>query len=218
MNKVVIGIIALSAIILIGGIFLFSSGEQATQETIAKVQATTAITETDQVKGTQNAAAILIEYSDFQCPACTRYHSFVNQAMEEFGSEIQVVFRHFPLTQIHPNAELAARAAEAAGKQGKFWEMHDLLFDLRDEWSNEANPQDFFLEYAQSLNLDIEEFKTDLDSPEVKDKVTQDYQSGLQLGVNATPTFFLNGTKLQNPRTYEEFKTLLQSATAENQP
>ena len=115
------------------------------------------------------------------------------------------------------NAEAAARAAEAAGKQGKFWEMHDLLFDLQDEWSQEKNAKDKFLEYAQSLDLDLDQFEADIDSKEVKDKVTQDYQSGLRLGVNSTPTFFLNGLKLQNPETYEEFKNLIESSIEQSQ-
>jgi protein-disulfide isomerase len=141
----------------------------------------------------------------------------VNQLAEELGQDIKIAFRHYPLSQLHKNAELAARAAEAAAKQDKFWEMHDLLFKLQDEWAEERNVEDKFTEYAQSLELDLEQFTTDLDSKQVKDKVTSDYQSGLKLGVNSTPTFFLNGQRLQNPQTYDEFKNLIQSSIEQSQ-
>ena len=122
------------------------------------------------------------------------------------------MYRHFPLRNIHPNADLAARAAEAAGRQGKFWEMHDLIFEHQKEWADQKDARELFVQYAQSLNLDIEQFWVDVDSSEIKDKIDIDSKSGLNFEVNATPTFFLNGEKLQNPRNYEEFKSLIQAA------
>ncbi len=155
---------------------------------------------------------VLIEYSDFQCPACGVYYPIIKALQQEFGESIVFVYRHFPLRQIHANADLAARSAEAAGKQGKFWEMHDMIFENQKDWASQSNAKKSMIEYAQSLNLDAERFKTDLDSKEVKEKVNNDYLSGIQAKVNAVPTFFLNGTKLQNPESYEEFKKLLEEA------
>ncbi len=170
------------------------------------------ISVSDQIKWNREAKVVLIEYSDFQCPACAAYYSVLKQVAADFKSDVAFVYRHFPLRQIHQNSELAARAAEAAGKQGKFWEMHDLLFENQKEWSGEKKAEELFKRYAVSLNLNVEQFGTDIDSQEIKDKVNNDYRSGVSFGINATPTFFLNGEKLQNPRTYEEFKSLLQKA------
>ena len=168
------------------------------------------INENDWISGNQESEISLIEYSDFQCPACGTYFPIVKQLVEEFGDQIRLVYRHFPLTQIHQNAQLAAQAAEAAGKQNKFWAMHDVIFENQKEWSEKKNAKELFIQYAQDLSLDVEQFKNDLDSQEVKEKVANDYQSGISAGVNATPTFFLNGKKLKNPRSYKEFKKEIQ--------
>lgn len=169
------------------------------------------ISPSDWSKGNAEAKVVLVEYSDFQCPACGTYYSLVKQLNKEFVEKIQFAYRHFPLKQIHLNAELAARAAEAAGRQDKFWEMHDLIFEKQNEWSNLRNAKDSFARYAQLLNLDVERFNKDLDSKEIKEKVEGDYQSGIRSVVNSTPTFFLNDIKLQNPRSYEDFRNLIQS-------
>lgn len=166
---------------------------------------------TDNSKGNSESSVVLVEYSDFQCPACGAYYPLLKALVEEFGSEMQFVYRHFPLPQ-HQHAELAGRAAEAAGQQGKFWEMHDLIFENQQSWTNLRNSEETFTQYAVQLGLDMEKFKTDLDSKELKEKVRGDYSSGLSSGVNSTPTFFLNGVKLQNPRSYEEFRNAILNA------
>lgn len=170
------------------------------------------ISSSDWVKGNSESKIVLVEYSDFQCPACGVYHPVVKQLVEEFGSDIAFVYRQFPLRQIHPNADLAARVTESAGVQGKFWEMHDLLFENQQEWSNQKNAVDNFVKYAESLGLESEQFKRDIDSKEVKQKVNEDYNGGVLLKVSGTPTFFLNGKKLQNPRNYGEFKSIIEQA------
>jgi len=199
----------------IGAVILISFGlsklsvSPSNQGTVSEILA---ITSVDQIKGSPNALATLIEYSDFQCPACGAYYPILKQLNQEFSDRLRFIYRHFPLRQIHQNAELAARAAEAAGKQEKFWEMHDLLLENQKEWSEKTKAEDVFINYAQSFNLDIERFKNDIDSKEVKVKTKNDYQGGVNLGVNATPTFFLNGQKLQNPGSYDEFKKVIQEA------
>lgn len=166
------------------------------------------VTAQDHVKGASESGKLLIEYSDFQCPACKQYHPIVTKLLEEHSDGFTFVYRHFPLAQ-HKNAQLAARASEAAHKQGKFWEMHDLLFDRQNDWAEKGNTGDIFAEYAKELGLNVDQFKTDIESQEVKDRVNADYGSGVKNGVNSTPTFFFNGSKMENARSYEEFVSKL---------
>lgn len=176
------------------------------------------ISNNDWVKGNLESDIVLIEYSDFQCPACGSYYPIVKQISQEFKNDIQFVYRNFPLRQLHPNALIAGQAAEAAGKQGKFWEMHDMIFENQRTWSNQKRKQieETFISYANTLGIDTEQFKNDLNSKEVRDKVDSDYQSGIKAGVNSTPTFFLNGEKIQNPRNYEEFRNIINQAIDNN--
>jgi protein-disulfide isomerase len=166
------------------------------------------VNDADQRKGAENGSLVLVEYSDFQCPACSQVYPVVKQLVDEFPNDLTVVYRHFPLTQIHKHAPIAAQAAEAAGKQDKFWDMHDVLFNTQSSWSRAANPIEDFEKYAESLGLDVEQFRTDLNSADVRDKVKKDENSARSL--RGTPTFFLNGKQIQTPGTYEAFKTLLQ--------
>ena len=167
--------------------------------------------------GNLDAAITLVKYSDYQCPRCAYYHLFVTQLVEELGDEFRFIFRHFPLRN-HANAKPAAMAAESAGRQGKFWEMHDILFSQQKHWARQAQTEafDIFLQYAASLNLDVNQFQDDFISQEIIDKVNDDYQEGRRAGVRSTPTFFLNGQKIMNkPPTYEGFKALILETKSE---
>lgn len=170
------------------------------------------VSDSDHFKGNQNVKVTLVEYSDFQCPGCAQMYPIIKQMAETFKDDLKVVYRHYPLKQIHKNAELAARASEAAGLQGKFWEMHDMLFNTQQQWSTEGDPETFFVNLATSLGLDIEKFKADLKSDAVKNKVDADYSSGTASGIQGTPTFFLNGERIPNPRTIAEFEGIIKSA------
>ncbi len=165
----------------------------------------------DQVKGKADAPNTLVEYSDFQCPACAQYQPMIKRFMAEAGDNVRFVYRHYPLITIHPNAKSAAIAAEAAGKQGKFWEMHDALFNTQDTWSSDRNPEFLFEDYAKSLGLDVTAFKADMKSDATKDKVERDMRSGDRSGVQSTPTFYWNGTLIQ-PQSYDDFKKLIQNS------
>lgn len=172
-------------------------------------------------KGEKATPITLIEYSDFQCPACAYSARMVKRLKEELGNSFQVVYRHFPLKSIHPNAEFAARSAEAADRQGKFWEMHHLLFEKQSEWAEKEKEEaeKIFAQYATELHLNVEQFQRDVHSQEVTDKVSNDYQSGLSLGVNATPTFFLNSHEITStPQSYDEFKELLEDYLRRSKP
>ncbi len=163
----------------------------------------------DLFKGGADAKAVLVEYSDFQCPACARYAPVVKAVAEEFGNNIKVVYRHFPLNSIHKNADLAARAAEAASLQGKFWEMHDLLFANQQNWAESDTAEGTFIGFANDLGLNAEQFKNDLVSDRVKSAVEEDLRSGEMSSVAGTPTFFLNGRIISNPRSLDEFKQVI---------
>ncbi|TSC84289.1 MAG: DSBA oxidoreductase [Parcubacteria group bacterium Gr01-1014_13] len=167
--------------------------------------------ESDWIKGAplKEAKVTLIEYSDFQCPACGAYYPMVKQLGQEFKN-LTIVYRHFPLPQ-HGNAKIAAQAAEAAGQQGKFWEMHNMLFDNQNTWSSSNFAVETFNAYAQTLGLDIDKFKADFNSEKTKTKISADYESGSS-EVDGTPTFFLNNKKIQNPQNYAEFRNIIQQA------
>ena len=193
-------------ILFIAGIVIFGNMSGAGTE-----NTNTTITIEDRVKGNKNAVVKLVEYSDFQCPACGAYYPIVKQLMDEYGDKVKFTYKHFPLRRIHANADLAARAAEAAGVQGKFWEMHDMIFENQEKWS-EARAQSIFVGYAKDLGLGADKFKKDLSSKEVKAKVQNDFEEGIALGVNSTPSFFLNGEKLSGIKSYEEFKNIIENA------
>lgn len=160
-------------------------------------------------KGSVGAPTKLIEYSDFQCPACAAYYPMVKAIVNDLGDNIYFEYRHFPLPQ-HHNASLAAQAAEAAGRQGKFWEMHDKIFDNQTSWSEKPNPKQEFVNYAESLNLNINQFNSDIDSKAAIDSVKNSYAAGVSDQVDSTPTFLLNDKKIANPRSLEEFKQIIQ--------
>ena len=162
--------------------------------------------ENDWIKGSPDAQVTLIEYADFQCPACANYVSPVSQLLEENPESFRAVFRHMPLTSIHRNALSASMAAEAAGIQGSFWEMHDMLFEKQEDWSEEGGPEEKYVQYAKELGLDETAFVEGLDSDEIKSRVNASSASGNSLGVTSTPTFFLNGKRMVIVST-EQFKT-----------
>jgi protein-disulfide isomerase len=152
----------------------------------------------DHVFGASNQKVLLVEYGDFQCPACGNMFPNVKQLKEQYKDKLTFVFRDMPLTNIHPNALAAATAAEAAGLQDKFYEMHDLLYQTQTNWSS-ANTNDraaFFESLAKQLGLDINKFKNDLANPSVEQKITRDRSTAKKFNVTGTPTFVLNGQKL----------------------
>ncbi len=169
------------------------------------------------VTGKLDSKVTLIEYGDFQCPACKSYHPILQELKSSHGDRIKFQFRHYPLVQIHPNAFIGSRAAEAAGKQGKFFEMHDLLYENQDTWSQSSNPTAMMENYAQQLGLNLDQFKTDMNSSGVADVINADVKAGQAIKANSTPTFVLNNRKIeQNPRSIEDFKKLLDDELSKN--
>lgn len=163
----------------------------------------------DHVKGPAESAVTLVEYGDFQCPACAQYEPIVQELLTEFGARVRFVYRHFPLPQ-HKHAILAAQFSEAAGLQGKFWEMHDKLFTGQKTWEGLSDAKPTFLTYADELSLDIAKLEQDLASDSIKTRVERDRTGALDFNVGSTPTFFLNGKRIQ-PQNYDQFKSLIES-------
>jgi protein-disulfide isomerase len=169
----------------------------------------------DHVEGNKDSRAVIVEYSDFECPACRAYYLVFKRLTVQFGGKMAFVYRSFPLSEIHKNAEPAAWAAEAAGRQGKFWEMHDLLFEKQNEWAQAGDPEPLFESYSKLLNISIDKFKADYNSKEVRNFVKAQRNSAIKAGLQGTPSFFLNGKQIQNPTTTEAFIAVIKTAIAE---
>lgn len=162
----------------------------------------------DHHRGNVSAAVTLLEYGDYQCPACRRAHLFIKRLLEERDNDVHFVFRHFPKRQFHPYAYPAAIAAEAAGEQGKFWEMHDLLFEMQRKLNN-----GLLVHLAQNIGLDIDQFTRDSSSEKVQKKVNMDFETGIYSEIKGTPTFFLNGSSISTYKgTYESLLNAVQLA------
>jgi protein-disulfide isomerase len=157
------------------------------------------------IKGNPDASVYLVEFSDYQCPACLAVKPVLDAVLKAHESNLLFVYRNFPLDQ-HPLSHPAARAAEAAGKQGKYWEMHDLLFANQEKLSEELFPQ-----LAQQLGLDMTVFAKDYNDPAVAAKIQSDVTDGNRIGISATPTFFLNGKKLELTN-FNDLKTAVDQA------
>jgi len=148
----------------------------------------------DHMQGPPDAPVTLVEYGDYECPYCGEAYPVVKALQERLGDQMCFVFRNFPLTQVHPHAEEAAEAAEAAGAQGKFWEMHDLLYENQDA----LEPEDL-VQYARALKLDLKRFVLEMREHVYVERVREDFRSGVRSGVNGTPTFFINGARHDGP-------------------
>jgi protein-disulfide isomerase len=168
---------------------------------------------TNHIMGTGSSGVTLTEYGDYQCPACEQYYPVVKQVVSQYQDRIHFQFRNLPLLQIHQNAFAGARAAEAAALQGKFWEMHDKLYDVQNEWSTSNNPYTYFKSYATELKLNTDQFKKDYESQKVNDTINADIAAFTKTGNPlSTPSFFIDGKKIDNPNDLQGFTNLLDAA------
>ncbi len=169
--------------------------------------------------GPDDAAVTIIEYSDFQCPYCAQTAPVLRQLQRDYPQDVRLIFRHFPLVKIHEKARLGAQAAEAAGAQGAFWEMHDLLFSTQPEWNamTEAEFQDWLVQQAETLGLDSEKFRTDLLSEENATISQKAWDDGLALGLTGTPTLVINGQYYSGPRDYWSLSAIVKLVKLEKQ-
>src|SRR3989344_7649744 len=187
-SKFFLGIGAVTLAVITAGVVFFTAG--------SKSEAGISLTSGEFVNGGQTlgestASAQIIEFGDYQCPACGQAQPIIKKFLQDNGDRVYFVYRHFPLIQAHPNANDAARAAEAAGNQGKFWEMHDFLYERQSEWSDLPDARGKFEEYAQELKLDMDKFKADREA--AIGRINADADLGKKAGVQSTPTFIVNG-------------------------
>jgi len=167
------------------------------------------VNKTDHAEGAASASVTLLEYGDFECPHCGAAYPVVKKLQQHFGSQLRLVFRHFPLSNAHPHAFAAALAAEAAARQDMFWPMHDIIFQHQDQLGDQA-----FLRFAQTLHLDMDRFKKDRHDPILADKVDADFESGVRSGVNGTPGFFLDGERYNGSYDYLSLKEAIAAQLA----
>ncbi len=205
---IILGLIGLvTVVIVIGAALLLSQPKEATEQ-VATVTDTALLLgpEKDrQTIGSSSAKVTIVEFGDYQCPACRLAHPVVKQILEEYKGKVYFVFRNFPLP-MHQNAQLGATAALAAGAQGKFWEMYDILYENQEEWGESAKAKDLIKEYAADLKLDTAVFSQALDAQIGKAVIQKDRDDGYQLAVNSTPTFYINGDKVVGGIDYDTFK------------
>jgi protein-disulfide isomerase len=159
---------------------------------------------TEHVLGNNRAPVTLVEYSDFQCPFCKRHYPVLKQVLANYKNKVRIIYKHFPLSNIHPLAQKAAEASECASEQGKFWEMHDKIFENQESLSLDALKQ-----WAKDLKLDSNKFNSCLDSGTYAQKVQQDYQEGVTKGVQGTPATFVNGQLISGAVPYENFSSII---------
>lgn len=198
-------IFILICVVTLGGLILLSKKDTVNVDSVdpSKAVSETATEIGDQVYGNKASKVVLIEYGDFQCPGCGGAYPQLKKIKETYKDQIAFIFRNFPLTAIHPNALAAATAAEAAGLQGKFWEMHDKLYENQNAWSSidASKRTSIYTGYAQDIGLNIDQFKTDLSDPKIVAKINRDRAFGKKLNVDSTPTLYLNDTKLSSEET-----------------
>ena len=195
-------IIALVFVVaIVGGTWLLRAPQRPERPGNSNAQQTAANTQgadPPRIRGEANAPVTIEEFGDFQCPPCAATHPLLKTIEAQYGSRLRVIFRNFPLRNLHPHALNAARAAEAAGLQGKYWEMHDMIYENQATWTTAERPQDIFTSYARALNLDLDRFSNDVRSGEVMERIRNDFARGESLGVTGTPTLFLNGRELRS--------------------
>ncbi len=184
-----IGSLAITCIAVIAVAFLFTKKANAP---IVPVDSKILLGDMRNSKGKADAKVTIVEFSDLQCPACKATLPLVDLITQSATESVRLVYRHYPILSLHKNALLAARSAEAAANQGKFWEMHDKLFETQSDWEEDADPTGKFDTYAKDLKLDVEKFKKDRVSDEVQARITTDQKDADTLGVNATPSFYVN--------------------------
>jgi protein-disulfide isomerase len=209
MKKQIIILVSIAAVVLAGAVVLFIKGNGVPPAEVGKpVDAKKLLRDNSHATGKLDAKVVVVEFGDYQCPACGAAEPVVEQMIKDYkgNNDLAFVFRNYPLP-MHPNAPMGAEAAEAASGQGKFWEMHDMLYQKQAEWSNLPNPLDTFAGYAQSLGLDVNKFKQEVQGNKYSDVIAADTSDANDLGVNATPTFYVNGEKLDISASYQELRT-----------
>lgn len=206
--KIIIGI---GTIVILGAVIL-GLNQSDPAEPSNSIDSIALLREGSHMTRTKEARVQIVEFGDYQCPACGAVHPAIKQLLTDYkdNANVNFVFRNFPLP-MHRNALIAAEAAEASGAQGKFWEMHDKLYENQNEWAEKSDSLELFINYAQSLGLNIEKFKADIQNHNFVNVIKADTNDGQSLGIPGTPTFFINGEQLSNIPNLQEFKNKIEA-------
>jgi protein-disulfide isomerase len=210
-------LIAIAVVVVIGGVLLAIFANPRPKDPGAPVDSQSLVRDTSHMTGKSGAKVTVVEFGDFQCPACGAAYPAVKKITDEYKNnpDFNFVFRNFPLETIHPNAHIGAEAAEAAGTQGKYWEMHDTLYEHQNDWVDQADPTNMFVAYAQAIGVgNIDQFKNEIAQRQYADIIATDEKDGEAVGVNSTPTFFINGVKEAGVMSYDEMKSKIDAELA----
>lgn len=210
MSKQTITMVVIGAVIIIGAFIMFKKSPTTNAPTV-NIQ--NLVSSTDHMTGSATAKVQLVEFGDYQCPACGYAYPVIKQVVDAHSSDpnFNFVFRNFPLP-MHANALAAAQAAEAAGEQGKYFEMHDLLYTHQNDWADLTDPTAVFENYAQQLHLDMTKFKTAFSDPKITSMLVSQRQQAMDMGLAGTPTFFLNNRQLPGIPSADELLKLINNA------
>lgn len=203
-TKILLGIIAVIVAGLIGVFVVFNKPGAATT-----ADGSTLVRSDSQRRG--SGSVQLVEFGDYQCPSCSAAHPVVQKLLSEYNGKVTFIFRNFPLETIHKNAMLAAKYAEAAAKQNKFWQMHDKLYESQSEWSEQVDPSGKFAEYASTLGINASQLKTDATAAAVTALIQRDMQDGNTVGITGTPTFYVAGKQVAS-NDYNSLKAAIDAA------
>ena len=214
----IIGMV-ITILLIVGGVFLMSRDTGNSPQEDKKISTdilvseganiTSGISDDNYLPASTSAQVTLVEFGDYECPACTIYHTLVKQLLFDLSGQVNYVFRNYPLNY-HSNSLISTYAVEAAGLQGKYWQMHDKVYETSDEWADSSDANSIFVVYANDLGLDAEKFRVDMDSDIVKNKVQADINDGDLVKLTATPTFFVNGVKIEKLNgNYSDFKKII---------
>jgi protein-disulfide isomerase len=205
-QKVIGGVALISILILAFAVFFMGGNSQKS----GPVDQSLLVKSDSNKIASDSAKVTLVEFGDYQCPACGMAAPVIKQILDEYQGRVSFVFRHFPLPQ-HSNAMIAAKAAEAAGEQGKYWQMHDRLYSDQQQWENLPDPTETFIGYAKEFGMDENAFKASISTEKFFDKINGDKNDGNTLGVDSTPTFFVNGIKIRG-FAYNDLKQQIERA------
>jgi protein-disulfide isomerase len=207
--KILIGVL----VVVVGGMIgLFALANSGSDGPAPKGDKTKIVRDNSHKTG--SGPVQLVEFGDYECPACGAAYPNIKQIMKDYDGKVTLYFRNFPLTQIHQNAMMGAEAAESAGAQGKYWEMHDALYDNQKEWGeiNGSDAENKVLGYAKNLGLNTDKMKSDIDSEKYKSVIEQDMADGNALSINSTPTLYVNGVKTQDYQ-YSTLRDAIEAAS-----
>ena len=208
-TKPVIVIVLAVAVAAGAAVFLSRQPDQPSETTAAPLRAD--IKGGGHFRGPENAQLTLVEFGDYQCPSCGAYHPFVKEILNRYPKQLRLEFHHFPLISIHPNSMAASKAAEAAGEQGHYWEMHDALFEYQTQWADKPDPKPIFFAIANRIGINGTLLLQRMEGQDIQQRIVRDVEEGNKANVQAVPTFFINGQEVHIKLSMEDFVQVIEA-------